>query len=345
MLLRSSPTHPAPTLADVASAAQVSVATVSRHLRGVRKFQPEVAERIDKAVKQLGYRVNGVARSMVTGRTGTVGVAVLDLSNPHFTALLQGAQRVARERQVSLAFVDTAESTAPETDLIATLAQRVDGLVVSSRLAEASFDRLLALGRPVVCFGPSPIRGLHTVGTDGRQAALLLAQHLVASGRKRVLYAGYGGSRWNADRLKGLRETLHAAGGEVIDVDAGAPTADAGKAVASSVLLTREPPDAVVGYNDLLAIGLMNEAQRLGFSVPGQLAVAGFDDIVASRHCQPSLTSVSMNSEAIGARAIARLMDWMDRGPTRPGHEALPPLLHARDSTRAASVSTTQGTP
>ena len=156
-----------PTLHDVALAAGVSSATVSRYRRGLRRYAPELEARMDAAALALGYRENQVARSLATGRTGAVGLVVLDLANPHFSGLVQGANQVALAQQVSLVFVDTAESQAPERQLVEALAQRVDGLVVSARLAGGSVDWITGLGKPVVFFGRAGLQLL-----DGEQGVL-----------------------------------------------------------------------------------------------------------------------------------------------------------------------------
>ncbi len=342
------PTRP-PTLHDVALAAGVSVATVSRHRRGSRRFAPELQARIDAAALALGYRDNQLARSLVTGRTGTVGLVVLDLLNPHFTGLVQGAHRVALQQRISVAFVDTAESQAPERQLVEALAQRVDGLVISARLAGgagAAMDWISALRKPIVFFGHLGLPGWHSVSTDGHAAATLLGQHLAALGHRHVTYLDFAASRWSAERQRGLREALHAHGARLSVHAVGEPSAQAGEAVAAQVLWGDGArwPDAVVGYNDLVAIGFMHEAQRLGVQVPQQLSVAGFDDIELANHVQPGLTTVAMNSQALGSIAMQRLLQLIDGELTQPEDETLAPRLLLRGSTGPASISPTSAT-
>ena len=340
-----------PTLAHVAQAAGVSVATVSRYRRGARRFEPALAARIDAAVATLGYRDNHAARGLATGRTGAVGLVVLDLANPHFSGLVQGAQAVAAQHRLSLAFVDTAESQAPERQLVEALARRVDGLVVSARLAGGALDWITRLAKPVVFFGHGGLAGWHSVGTDGHAAALLLGRHLAERGHRRVSYLDFNASRWSAERLRGLREALAEVGGQVTPHPITSPTAEAGEAAAAPVLLapaghpTAQRPDAVVGYNDLVAIGFMHEARRLGMAVPGQVSVAGFDDIELARHVSPALTSVAMNSQAQGRVAMQRLLQLMAGDLPEPFDETLPPRLVLRESTAAPAAPSTGPTP
>jgi len=339
-------TQRAPTLQDVATAAGVSSATVSRYRRGVRRFEPALEARMAEAVAALGYRDNQAARSLATGRTGAVGLVVLDLRNPHFTGLVQGAQQVAQAHQTSLVFVDTAESQAPERQLVEALARRVDGLVVSSRLAGGAVDWITQLGKPVVFFGRLGLPGWHSVSVDGRAAARLLGQHLIALGHRQVAYLDFAGSRWSAERLRGLREVLAGVGGRVVVHAVAAPTAEAGEAVAAQVLLTAgsqtdsqasaQPsglPTAVVAYNDLLAIGFLFEARRLGVAVPQQLSVVGFDDIPLARYVSPGLTTVAMHSAQQGSVAMQRLLQLIAGQGPEPFDETLPPRLVLRAST------------
>jgi DNA-binding LacI/PurR family transcriptional regulator len=366
-----SPNLRPPTLQDVALAAGVSVATVSRHRRGARHFAPELQARIDAAVLSLGYRDNQLARALVTGRTGTVGLVVLDLLNPHFTGLVQGAHRVALQQRMSVAFVDTAESQAPERHLVEALAQRVDGLVISARVAGAAraagvanaadqidgsdgatgaegsganMDWISALGKPIVFFGRLGLPGWHSVSTDGYVAATLLGHHLAALGHRHVAYLDFVASRWSAERQRGLRDALQASGAQLSVHPLLAPSAAAGEAVAAQVLwgAGAQRPDAVVAYNDLVAIGFMHEAQRLGVQVPQQLSVAGFDDIELARYVSPGLTTVAMNSQALGAMAMQRLLQLIAGESLQPTDETLVPRLMRRGSTAARSLAHSQ---
>jgi DNA-binding LacI/PurR family transcriptional regulator len=322
-----------PTLHDVARASGVSTATVSRFRRGARQFSPELRARIEQAITTLGYSDNLLARGMVTGRSGVVGVVVLDLHNPHFTSLVRGAQRVAQQQHLSLALVDTAESQAPERQLVQALSRRVDGLVVSARLAGGDVDWITQLGKPVVFFGQLETAGLHTVAVDGAQAAQLLARHLVQGAHRHVAYLGYAGSLWSRQREAALAAVLRKAGSKLSRFEVPSPNAAAGQAIAAQVLLGDSRPDAVVAYNDLIALGFMHEAQRLGLAVPQQLSVAGFDDIAASRHVRPALTTVAMHSEQQGEEAMRRLLQLLDGSPA-PLRTLIAPSLVLRSSTR-----------
>jgi DNA-binding LacI/PurR family transcriptional regulator len=119
-------------------AAGVSVATVSTYMNGTQRFTPAVEARLKEEVEQLGYRSNPLARSMITGRTRTIGLAILDIRNPHFTNIVKGANRVALQHDYTLLLVDTEESQEREKTPIESLAQRVDGVIISSRMPDDS---------------------------------------------------------------------------------------------------------------------------------------------------------------------------------------------------------------
>ncbi|KAF7599727.1 MAG: LacI family transcriptional regulator [Candidatus Dactylopiibacterium carminicum] len=298
-----------PTIRDVAAAAGVSTATVSKYLNGLQRFTPEVEKRLAEAIASLGYRLNPQARSMVTGQTRAVGLAVQDVRNPHFANIIKGANRVALAQDYNLLVVDVQERAASERQLLEALSGRVDGLVVSSRLPDESLAWLGELGKPVVFFGRRDAAGIRCVRTDGHRAAYMLGRHLLETGRRRIAYLGFPQARWDGERLAGLAEALQEAGLSPITHAVEWPTMEGGQREASALLLRNERPDAVVAYNDLVAIGLMHEAQTLGIRVPEDVAIAGFDDIPVAAFMHPPLSSVNMRSEEQGEAAMNLLLE------------------------------------
>lgn len=324
----------AATIRDVAQAAGVSTATVSKFINGGQRFTREVEDRLTTAIRELGYVSNPMARGMITGQTGNVGIVILDILNPHFTSLVKGASRVAQQARLNLLFADVAEGQLPELEMLQALSRRVDGLIVSARLSDASIDWLAQSGTPTVYYGGRPARHQgHSVGTDSREAAQMLGRHLRELGHRRIAYVGFSGARWSAQRWAGLGEAFEGSGAELRLHDVAAPTPAEGERIASEVLLGATPPDAVVTYNDLLALGLMGQAPVLGLRVPQDVSVAGFDNILYARYAHPPLTTVDMAGETMGATAMQRLVERI-RGAAEDGaHDALPPRVLARGST------------
>jgi DNA-binding LacI/PurR family transcriptional regulator len=320
------------TIRDVAVAAGVSTATVSRFVNGVQRFSSATEDRLRKEIDRLGFSVDPLARSMITGRTRTVAVVILDIRNPHFTSIVKGANRKAQTLGYNLLFVDTGERQSGEAEMLRNLSRRVDGLVVSSRMPEADLSMLSALDKPVVFFGRAGRLGVHSVSSDGRVAAALLARHLMDLGHRRIAYLGYPAARWDAERKASLVSVLGEAGLQLQSFTANAPTLEAGENAVGQVLMGHSRPEAVICFNDLLALGFMNQAQAAGIKVPEQVSVVGFDDIPFSRYTMPALTTIDMQSEAMGEIAVSRLIQAID-GELVPFDEILSPRLVVRQST------------
>ena len=321
------------TIRDVAAAAGVSTATVSKYVNGSQRFSAEVEARVDKAVRDLGWSLNPMARGINTGQTGNVGIVLQDIRNPHFTSMVKGAARGAAEAGLNLIVADAAETRAPDLAVLRSLARRVDGLIVSARLPAPVLDGLFQSGTPVVFYGgPSPHPDFHSVCCDNHLAGRMLGQHLRDRGYRRVSYLGFPRALWSAVRWQGLLEAYDGVDASFQQFEASAPMAEEGERLASSVLLSGPMPDAIVTFNDLLALGVLAEAKALGVRVPDQVALAGFDNIAYGRLVTPTLTSVDMMSEAVGEVALRRLVEVV-HGVRKPVDEVLISRLVVREST------------
>ncbi|WP_322052923.1 LacI family DNA-binding transcriptional regulator [Paraburkholderia bannensis] len=323
---------PTITIRDVAALAGVSVATVSKYVNGTQRFSPAVEARLKDAIEELGYRSNPLARSMITGRTRTIGVAILDIANPHFTNVVKGANRAALEHDYTLLLVDTEENPARERSLIQALAPRVDGLIISSRASEEMASWMLELDKPVVMLRRVQGLAIPNIGFDNRLAAYMLARHLLNLGHQHIAYLGFGGATINDDRIEGARDAL-AESGFALDVyDTHEPTAQAGEQACSRILLGPNRPQAVICYNDLIALGFMKEAKSLGFRLPQDVSVAGIDNVPYGEYVEPRLTTIDTQSQKMGELAVQKLIDAL-AGRADVGHVILEPRLVVRDST------------
>jgi len=316
--------------------AGVSATTVSKLINRQKSFSKEVEARIRAAIETLDYRQNPAARSMATGQTRVVGLAVQDLRNPHFTGIIQGASQVAEAQGFGLMVVDFKEKEQNAQNLLSTLALRVDGIIASSRLPEAALAQLQASRKPAVLFGqtePGQLAhgALPSVRIRGYQAAYLLGKHLAESGRHQVTYLSYPKSRWDHERLHGLRESMPDAKIKVIELEA--QTMEAGESIAASAIYGADGCDAIVCYNDMIAIGLLHQACALGVEVPGQIAIAGFDNVPTTRFMTPPLTTVDMCSEEQGEKAMELLLQLIKTGEAEATELQLEPRLIVRAST------------
>jgi LacI family transcriptional regulator len=323
----------APTLRDVAAASNVSIATVSKYINGTQRFSAKVEAAIDAAIAGLGYKSNPLAKSMITGRTDTIGLSVLDITNPHFSSILKGAQRVANDHGMSVLVVDTEENPNRERRVLEDLSRRVDGMIVASRLREKEMGWMAEIDKPLVFFGTLSELPLPTVASDDHGGAFMLAQHLKMLGHRRIAYLGFSKSRRDEERLGGIRECLDAAGLPLSVFDADSPSLAEGERLCSSIVLGSNPPDALICYNDLMALGFMKEAASLGVSVPRDISVVGFDNIPYGKYVTPALTTVDLQSERMGASAMEKLLAVI-RGEEVEKLTKVAPQLILRSSTQ-----------
>ena len=322
-----------PTIRDVARMAEVSTATVSKFMNKSQRFTSDVEERVLKAVQDLGWSLNPMARGITTGQTGNVGIVLLDIRNPHFTSMVKGAARGAAMANLNLIVADAAETKALELAVLKALARRVDGLIVSARLPGPIIDSLFASKTPVVFYGgPSPRPGYHSVCCDNYMAGRMLGSHLRERGYRKISYVGFPVAQWSFDRLLGLRDAFEGVDAVFKEYEAAVPVTEEGERLASVVMLSGDMPDAVVAFNDLIALGLLAQARVLGIKVPDQVAIAGFDNTVYGRLQCPTLTSVDMMSETVGELAMQRLTQVIHGLPVNHDN-VLASRLMVREST------------
>ena len=328
-----------PTIRDVAARAGVSIATVSKYINSTQRFTAAVERKVRAAIDELEYHSNPLARSMITGKTGSVGVAILDICNPHFTNLIKGANRVALEHGYNLLFVDTEESQAREDELLEALSRRVDGMIVSTRMPEEQLDRVLAFGKPVVFSGRPAPRGLPSIGIDAYAAAYMIGELLVKQGHRDIGYIGFAPARPDMERMRGLTESLGAHGIRLARYEVRGPTIAEGERVCSSVVLRKVKHDAVVCYNDMVAIGFMGVAKSLGVAIPEDMSVVGIDNIPFGQFTSPALTTVDTQSERLGEEGMRLLFRQIAGDPVgETGHMTIEPRLVMRDSTIARAA-------
>lgn len=321
-----------PTIRDVAAAAGVSTATVSKFVNGAQRFSAPVEATIKAVVAELGYRSNPLAQSMITGRTKTIGLSVLDVGNPHFTSIVKGANRVALAQGYTLLLVDTEEDPSREQPLLEALSRRVDGMIVFSRLLEADMDWMVKMGKPLVFFGRLNRLPIPCVAGEDYRGAAMLARHLVEQGHRRFGYLGFSRSRRDEERLDGIRAALDEHGLGLTIYDGAVPAASEGERLCPAIMLGAAHPDALICYNDLMALGFMKAAQALGFTLPAALSVAAFDNIEFGRYTSPALTTVDLQSERMGEAAMTTLLATINGQPAG-APTPIEPQLIVRDST------------
>lgn len=293
------------TINDVASAAGVSRATVSRVMNGSR-VDPELTRRVQEAAQTLGYRPSVTARSLSLGRTLAVGIVVPDLTNPMFQAVLRSVADGADRAGYGVVVAETAERTEREAAVVRATRARCDALVLVSPRTPA--DQLVGLVEDVapLVLVNRPAPAVPSIGVDFTAAMLEVLTHLVGLGHRRILVlAGPAASASNAARLDGVERARAAFPGVELVVLPGGATLAEGHARARAVLATAAT--GVVAFNDLVAFGLLAGLAELGVRAPADLSVVGFDDIELARYAGPPLTTVRVPYEEIGALAWRRL--------------------------------------
>ncbi|MEV4574601.1 LacI family DNA-binding transcriptional regulator [Nonomuraea jabiensis] len=317
----------AATIKDVARACGVHVSTVSRTFSAPHLVNPATKSRVLAAADDLGYRPNRAARALTTGRTFNMGLIVADIANPFFPPLIKAAQSQARGRDYHVFVADTDEDPRVEEELIRTFTKQVDGvLLCSPRLSNKMIERL-AEDVPFVVINRR-IRGMPAVLMNVAQGAKLALEHLVGLGHRRIaLVSGPIGS-WTSNEMQGA--AAEAPGLDLVFFGPNQPTESGGLAVAADVAACGAT--AVLAYNDLVALGLIEGLSEMGIGVPDQISVIGFDDILPGRLNRPKLTTVAMPAVAAGRMAVDLLLQSGGEGAT----VTLDTALIVRESTGRA---------
>lgn len=313
----SSARRRAATLNDVAERVGVSARTVSRVVNGQGGCSPETLERIQAAIRDLGYRPNLMARALLTNRSDTVGLVGVEMSDPFFTELADGVQRAAREAGHTMFFASTDDVPARQTEVLdALLGHGASGAIVFP--AQGSLGDVIAAaehGLPIVLVNhelTAPRIGC--VLNDLWSGARTAVEHLIASGRRRIaMITDVNNLRLQAEprRLSGYREALTRAGIPLDDalVVLEDNTVEGGRQATSRLLALDDRPDAIFAFNDLMAIGALQELGSRGVSVPDDVAVIGFDDIAMCEYVSPRLTTVRIDREELGRTAVELLWE------------------------------------
>ena len=326
--------RPSVTIADVAAAAGVSRATVSRVMNGRSTVDPAIAARVQEAAIDLNYRPSNVARSLSLGRTETVALVVPDLGNPVFQQILRGVTSAAAEDGYRVLVADAAEDPSEEAAIAREARMRCDALIlVAPRMPGTALDALLPLVSPAAVINrPVEHPSTPSLVIDYEDATVQVVEHLVGLGHRRLAYlAGPRAAATDVARRTGLATALERHPDlEIVELPVGADLAS-GHAAAGEVLASRAT--AVVAYNDLVAFGLLAALNEAGVAVPGDISVAGYDDIDLARYATPGLTTVSVPQAELGRQAWRELHAVIDDDAHAASTTRFTARLEARSST------------
>ena len=295
------------TINDVARAAGVSRQTVSRALNDKGEIDGETKQRVLDAARELGYRPSRFARGLVRPDTTSIGLVIPDLLNPFFTEVAAAALEAARARGWHVVVYDTAASLTEERGTLEVIGSQVDAVVGYFHLPETELDQHTR-GMPVVLIDREPHSPrFSSIRIDGARGVRAAVDHLVATGHLRIGMLDQAARTGLSDRYHWFRDAM-AAHGLAPDAVTGAAQSVNGGAEALAELLGHRPDlTAVFTFNDVIAIGALRAARRLG----RELAVIGFDGLQLGTVVDPELTTVALDTRRIGALAVeqaARLL-------------------------------------
>jgi LacI family transcriptional regulator, repressor for deo operon, udp, cdd, tsx, nupC, and nupG len=319
---------------EVATAAKVSVATVSRTLAMPDVVLPETRQRVHEAIRQLGYTPNVQARSLRTARTNVIVALVPDISNPFFAEVIHGIEQVALQNHYSVLLGNTQYNSEREqgyADLVS--ARQADGLIT-----------LLPHIPHITSTGPPPIvnaceyvldPAITSVYVDNVAGARLAVEYLLTLGHKAIAFiAGPMNSPINLDRSRGYEAALSAAGikrNRKLTVE-GDFSAEAGIRCTETLFAGGVAFTAIFCSSDEMAIGALRAIKSRGLRVPEDISVVGFDDIRYARYSDPPLTTIAQPMGDIGREAATLLIEILNDRDVPPRKRIMPTQLVVRGS-------------
>lgn len=328
------------TIADVAAAAGVSMMTVSRAMNDRDGINAETKTRILKIAEELGYHPSQLARGLVTRQTSTLGLVMPDVANPFFAQIARGAEDVAYKNGYNLFLINTAEDLQREKDALRSLLEKeIEGAVLcSSRLSQEEMLPYLKSLPAVVLVNrelSEPNLRVATLNVNDCGGTELAVKYLVAQKRHKIaLIAGPENSVSSKRRLCGYRAGCHenelaCSEEQIVHCS---PTTQGGEEAALQLFKFLPDVDAVIAFNDLVAVGVLRACMQTGRNVPQQVAVIGADDIPLAALTNPGLTTLHVDLAALGEKAMTALLQLIDGSKISPEQIMVQPELKIRQS-------------
>ncbi|WP_395243953.1 LacI family DNA-binding transcriptional regulator [Agromyces sp. MMS24-K17] len=326
---------------DVAALAGVSITTVSNALNRPELVSRAAAQRVEEAARTLGYVPNIAARQLRAGRSTVIGMAVINITNPFFSEVVLGAEESAEAAGYSVFVGNSYDSQDRETRYLDLFdRQRLDGVLLAPLSDDLSaLDRFAKRDVPVVLVDRVDPTGRHpSVSLDDVHGGRLATEHVLAGGARRVAFVGGPtGVAQMRDRLAGCRAAVEASDASLQVIETSTLSVRLGREIGMRIaaMPPGERPDAVVGGNDEVALGILHSLVSEGIDVPGEVAIIGYDDIDFAAASIVPLTSIRQPSHEMGRRAAQLLLDAMASGEPASSVRFEPALM-PRQSTRPA---------
>ena len=324
-----------PVMADVAAAAGVSHQTVSRVINGSESVRPETRERVLRAMRELDYRPNSLARALVTGRSRTLGVVSFDTTLYGPASTLFGIERAAHAQGY---FVSIVSVTSLDRDLVLGAVEQLRGQGVDGILLitpqQSAVEAVLHIPRdlPVVAVEAGPAEAVPVVEVDQRAGAAAATRHLLELGHRTVWHVA-GPEDWleARQRVDGWMAALEEAGADPPPLLSGDWSARSGYELGKRLAGVRDVT-AIFAANDQMALGILRALHEAGRDVPGELSVVGFDDIPEAQFFTPPLTTVHQDFNEVGRQSLMLLLEEIAAPERSSARVVVPPRLQVRES-------------
>ncbi|MFS4580667.1 LacI family DNA-binding transcriptional regulator [Phaeobacter sp. C3_T13_0] len=307
----SSPKLQKVSVKDVARRSGTSLGTVSRVINGGASVSADARARVEQAILDLGYEPNAGARQMRSGRSGLIGILLPSLDVPFFGILAQSLEQALFRNGYHSLICNTEENELNEQRYVSTLlGQQVDGVIAAAVVTTQNFDRFADRNIPIIAVDRSPDgEPGHLVSVDHKEGGRLMAKHLLDLGHKDIaVVATPTHSAPIMDRIAGIEEALAEQNCAPVGIALGETHSfDASFALARQILNDTKPT-AVIGTSDIAAIGVIHAGHELGYRMPDQLSVIGFDNLPQSAHIFPPLTTVEQPIVLLGELAAQELL-------------------------------------
>ena len=338
-----------PTIREVAARAGVSHQTVSRVINGDRRVVAPTRDRVLAAIRELDYVPNGIARSLSSNRTHTLGIVTTDISGYAVGQFVAGAEAAARRHGYFLLIGSASDRDDADrgAHLRLMLQRGVEGLILAWPSLPPEADQTLTWAAArvplVTATSRTDLPGIGTISVDNRGGSFAATGYLLGHGHRTIATIA-GPGRWRAAeaRLAGYHDALAAAG---LDPDprlierADDWEPDSGQVAAGRLLASGARFTALFAQSDLLALGALTTLRAAGLRVPADVSVVGFDDVPIARHLDPPLTTMRQPMQELGALAVALVVEGLGRAradwPAEPVRHLLPANLVERASVRS----------